>query len=114
MLKYLFIIASYQGMTFTFRQITLKALTSQKYVRKLLTFNKADVYSGEGIRKMKAYISDIPEEQIYKKREEYWGTRIEGDLEIWNTLKMCCDEATSDGKYNYINILPNTLFKNYS
>ena len=46
---------------------------------------------------MKGYISDIPKEELLKKREEYWNTRIEGDPETWNTLKMCCSEETSEG-----------------
>jgi len=46
---------------------------------------------------MKAYISDISEEELLKKREEYWNTRVEGQFEIWNTLKMCCSEDTNEG-----------------
>ena len=52
---------------------------------------------------MKGYISDIPEPELLKKREEYWNTRVEGSDEIWNTLRMCCQEDTSDGNFNFSN-----------
>jgi len=47
---------------------------------------------------MLAYISDITEKYLLKKRDEYWNTRVEGEQEIWNTLRMCCEEDTSEGK----------------
>lgn len=50
------------------------------------------------MKKTKAYISDIPEEKLLRKREEYWETRTEGDVEIWNILKMCCNEDMSESK----------------
>ena len=52
---------------------------------------------------MLAYVSDISKEDLIKKREEYWNTRVEGDIEIWNTLRMVCDEDTSEGNNIYIN-----------
>jgi hypothetical protein len=49
---------------------------------------------------MKGYLSEISEKDLIRKREEYWNTRIEGDKEIWDTLKMCCSEETNQGIIN--------------
>ncbi len=76
-------------------------------IRKNITLpcKVADVYSGNGIRKIKAYISDISEEDLLRKRTEYWETRIEGDLEVWNTLRMCCSEETTDGIFTTYSLM---------
>lgn len=84
-------------MSFIFRLIMFLDLIFLKYVKKIFKFI-ADVYTGTGIRKIKGYVSDVPEEEILRKREEYWTSRVEGDQEIWNVLKMCCGDDTSDGK----------------
>jgi hypothetical protein len=85
-----------EGIFFIFKLITSPVLIFMKFV--LIKINLADVFVGTGIKKTKAYISDIPEEKLLKKREEYWETRTEGDTEIWNILKMCCNEDMSESK----------------
>lgn len=34
-------------------------------------------------------------EQIKAKREEFWNTRVEGDAEIWQTLRAAVEEPDS-------------------
>ena len=49
-------------------------------------------YSGSGLKQMKGYISNISEEELLKKRKEFWETRIEGNKEIWAFLHRICEE----------------------
>ena len=53
-------------------------------------------YIGTGIKKIKGYISNISEEELLKKRKEFWETRIEGNPETWNFLKEICENKDSD------------------
>ena len=52
---------------------------------------KENKYVGKGLKKMKGYISNIPEEELKKKREAFWGTRVEGNKQTWNFLKEICE-----------------------
>jgi len=61
---------------------------------------------------MKAYISDINEEELLRKREEYWNTRVEGDPEIWQTLKSCCSDDMTEGNILFIFLLFDVLCVN--
>ena len=45
---------------------------------------KENKYVGIGLKKMKGYISNISEEELKKKREAFWGTRVEGNKQTWN------------------------------
>lgn len=46
---------------------------------------------GKGIKKTYGYKSKVNQEEILKKREEFWGTRVEGNQESWNALKLACN-----------------------
>ena len=52
---------------------------------------KENKYVGIGLKKMKGYISNISEEELKKKREAFWGTRVEGNKQTWNFLKEICE-----------------------
>lgn len=52
---------------------------------------KENKYVGKGLKRMKGYISNIPENELKKKREAFWGTRIEGNKQTWNFLKEICE-----------------------
>ena len=52
---------------------------------------KENKYVGKGLKKMKGYISNIPEEELKRKREAFWGTRVEGNKQTWNFLKEICE-----------------------
>lgn len=57
-------------------------------------FKDLDVYendfSGEGIKKMKAYKWNAPYDQLYKLRQEFWLSKKE-DKKIWTTIKQACE-----------------------
>ncbi len=55
-----------------------------------------DTYIGSGIKRIKAYISNIPESELIKRRNEFWQTRIEGNSDTWNFLKEICENKDSD------------------
>ena len=58
-------------------------------------FNYKEVeneYVGEGIKRMKGYISPVPYEELLKIREEFWSSRIEGNKVIWEVLHMICND----------------------
>jgi len=52
---------------------------------------KENKYVGKGLKKMKGYISNITKEELQKKREAFWGTRVEGNAQTWNFLKEICE-----------------------
>ena len=52
---------------------------------------KENKYVGKGLKRMKGYISNIPEDELKKKREAFWGTRVEGNKQTWNFLKEICE-----------------------
>ena len=49
-------------------------------------------YIGNGLKRMKGYISNKTLEELMKIREDFWSSRIEGDKEIWNLLKNICND----------------------
>lgn len=51
-----------------------------------------DIYVGEGLKRMKGYISTIPKEELLKKRAEFWQTRVEGNKETWEFLQRICED----------------------
>ena len=53
---------------------------------------EVEQYSGSGIKQMKGYISNISEEELLKKRKEFWETRVEGNKDIWAFLQRICEE----------------------
>ena len=52
---------------------------------------KDNTYVGKGLRRMKGYISIVPKDELEKKRIAFWGTRVEGDSQVWTFLKELCD-----------------------
>lgn len=46
---------------------------------------------GQGIKKTPGYESKVPLDKILAKRQEFWETRVEGNKETWNALKIACD-----------------------
>ena len=52
---------------------------------------KGNVYVGKGLRRMKGYISIVPKEELEKRRIAFWGTRVEGDPQVWNFLNELCN-----------------------
>ena len=52
---------------------------------------KDGTYVGKGLRRMKGYISTVSKEELEKRRNAFWGTRVEGDAGVWNFLKELCD-----------------------
>ena len=70
----------------------------QSKINPSFNFHEVDEekYIGTGIKKIKGYISNISEEELLKKRKEFWETRIEGNPETWNFLKEICENKDSD------------------
>ena len=52
---------------------------------------KDNTYVGKGLRRMKGYISIVSKEELEKKRIAFWGTRVEGDSQVWTFLKELCE-----------------------
>jgi len=69
---------------------------SLKFVNNLINLLE-DIFSGKDMKRMKAYISNVNEIDLHRKREEFWGTRVEGDSEIWSTLQACCAPDFEEG-----------------
>ena len=57
---------------------------------------KENKYVGKGLKKMKGYISNIPEEELKKKREAFWGTRVEGNKQTWSFLREICEMPSGE------------------
>ena len=55
-----------------------------------------ETYIGTGIKRIKAYKSNIPEAELKKRRNEFWETRIEGNIDTWNFLREICENKDSD------------------
>jgi hypothetical protein len=52
---------------------------------------KEDLYVGCGLRRMKAFKSPIPKEELNQRREAFWGTRVEGNEQVWQFLREICE-----------------------
>lgn len=65
------------------------------------------VYVGKGLKKMKGYVSNIPLEEVKRKRREFWQTRVEGNKETWEFLERVCDnpEITDDDVQAYLSAM---------
>ena len=59
---------------------------------------EGNIYVGKGLRRMKGYISIVPKEELEKKRVAFWGTRVEGDAQVWNFLKELCELPIGEEK----------------
>ena len=59
---------------------------------------KKNIYVGKGLRRMKGYISIVSKEELEKRRIAFWGTRIEGDSQVWNFLKELCELPIGEEK----------------
>ena len=59
---------------------------------------KKNIYVGKGLRRMKGYISIVPKEELEKRRIAFWGTRIEGDSQVWTFLKELCELPLGEEK----------------
>ena len=57
---------------------------------------KEEIYVGKGYKRMKGYISNISEEELKKKRKDFWATRIEGNAETWKFLQEICENNEED------------------
>ena len=64
---------------------------------------EGNIFVGKGLKKMKGYISSINKEELIKKREEFWGTRVEGNKQTWNFLKELCQMP--EGEENNMNAM---------
>ena len=47
---------------------------------------------------MKGYISLVSKEELEKMRKAFWGTRIEGNKQVWNFLKELCELPPGEEK----------------
>lgn len=63
---------------------------------------KENIYVGKGLKKMRAYISNISEEELIKKRKAFWGTRVEGNEQTWKFLQELCEMPETENN----NIFP--------
>lgn len=69
--------------------------------------------AGEGVKKTQAYETQLSKSQYERFREEFWGiiiqfsniysfifsgTRVEGDIRVWNLLRSCVE---ADSGYFY-------------
>ena len=59
---------------------------------------KKNIYVGKGLRRMKGYISIVSKEELEKRRIAFWGTRIEGDSQVWSFLKELCELPIGEEK----------------
>lgn len=56
-------------------------------------------YLGIGLKRLPGYISNITLEELEKKREEFWTSRVEGNKEVWELLRgICSDKDLNDSK----------------
>lgn len=51
---------------------------------------ETDDFVGEGIRKMRGFICDIEKEDLFKKRNDFWSSRFEGNVDTWELIHNFC------------------------
>lgn len=51
--------------------------------------------SGEGCRATPAWATEATREEIQRKRQEFWETRVQGSTERWLALRAACEAADS-------------------
>lgn len=49
-----------------------------------------DVTVGEGLKQMKGYVCQIEEDDLIRKRDDFWSSRYDGNPEVWELLKNFC------------------------
>ena len=80
----------------------LRELTPYLQTKNNPNFNfpevKENIFVGKGLRKMKGYISIVPKDELEKKRIAFWGTRIEGNPQVWTFLKELCELPIGEEK----------------
>ena len=57
------------------------------------TFNMKQLKEtvGEGVKKMNGYVCNIEEEDLQRKRIDFWSSRFDNDLNTWEMLKNFCE-----------------------
>jgi hypothetical protein len=50
---------------------------------------------GEGIKKVPQWECLVTAEELEKKREEFWNTRVEGDKNVWYTIRAVIEEPNN-------------------
>ena len=55
-----------------------------------------DIFIGNGLKKIKGFISPISKEDLDKKRISFWGTRTEGNEQTWEFLKQVCEMPSEE------------------
>jgi len=53
-------------------------------------------FVGSGIKKTHGYKSKLPLEEVYKKRVEFWETRVEGEPSAWKALREASEAPEVD------------------
>jgi hypothetical protein len=51
----------------------------------------------------------VSEEDFVKKRQEFWDTRVEGDKNVWNTIRAAIDEPDVEQAKSFIEAAGLTL-----
>ena len=54
---------------------------------------------GKGCRQTAAWFTDVTRDEVLKKRQEFWETRVQGDPNQWAALKAAC-EAPDSGDFH--------------
>lgn len=53
--------------------------------------------AGQGCRQTAAWFTEATREEVDRKKQEFWDTRVQGDANQWAALKAAC-EATDSGE----------------
>ena len=54
--------------------------------------------SGIGCKQTPSWETQFSAEEVAKKREEFWDTRVEGNLEVWQVLRQALGEEPSQAE----------------
>ena len=60
----------------------------------LFNYPEVEEEVGEGLKKIKGYISTKSLFEIKDEREKFWESEKEGDIKIWNELRNICDDES--------------------
>ncbi|CAG9314772.1 UBTD2_2 [Blepharisma stoltei] len=66
---------------------------------------------GKGCKRTLAWETSCTPEEVQKKIEEFWDTRVTGDPVGWITLKMACDEPDANAAQQIIQSAGMNLFE---
>lgn len=63
-----------------------------------LNFNMKETenFVGEGLKRMRGYICNIEEDELIKKRNDFWSSQFEGNEEVWCLLQSFCNGEFSN------------------